>query len=63
MAVTVEDVPNPGSCKAIKQGCKCPVLDNNHGRGFPWGDVRQSFWISGDCPLHGNPEYKENDEA
>jgi len=25
--------PNPGSDEAIKLGCKCPVLDNEHGAG------------------------------
>lgn len=43
-------VPNPGSDKAIKKGCVCPVLDNAHGKGA-YGSTN-SFWISGDCPLH-----------
>lgn len=45
-------IPNPGSDEALKQGCKCAVLDNCHGRGafdFPDGQ----FWITEDCPLHG----------
>ncbi len=38
--------PNPGSDAAIAMSCRCPVLDNHHGRGSgPW-------WISGDCPVH-----------
>ena len=45
------DVPNPGSEEAIKQGCTCPVLDNNYGEGFPY-DGETCFYISGDCPLH-----------
>lgn len=41
---------NPGSPAAIAAGCRCPVLDNGHGRGSGWGPGE--FWISGDCPLH-----------
>lgn len=44
--------PNPGSPKAIEQGCKCPVLDNAHGKGH----YRGGFAIRKDCPLH---EYNE----
>lgn len=48
--------PNPGSEEAHAKGCKCPILDNNHGRGRGDG----SFWISGDCPLHAaRPRKKE----
>lgn len=46
---------NPGSPQAVELGCTCAVLDNYHGQGFPLtrdGKTRQSFWISGDCPLH-----------
>jgi hypothetical protein len=49
--------PNPGSKEAIKQGCTCPVMDNNNGNGLPIpdkdGTIRTAFWMSGDCPLHG----------
>jgi len=41
-------VPNPGSEEAIKKGCKCPVLDNAHGKGI--GDGR--FWYSAECDFH-----------
>jgi len=48
-----EKIPNPGSDEAIKLGCKCPVLDNNHGEGFPCGNSKAScFWINEGCPLH-----------
>ena len=40
--------PNPGSEAAIAQGCKCPVLNNAHGRGRHGG----KFWINLDCPIH-----------
>ena len=47
------EMPNPGSTEAIEQGCKCPVLDNNHGTGLPYGkDGELTFWYSSDCPLH-----------
>ena len=55
-----DETPNPGSDEAIRLGCKCPVLDNEHGRGIPWprDDGRDpvkfpSFWTNADCPLHG----------
>ena len=45
--------PNPGSPEARDTGCKCPVLDNAHGRGH-LGDGEQFGWVvRGDCPTHG----------
>jgi hypothetical protein len=44
-------VPNPGSDAALKLGCKCPVLDNGHGRGDG------PFWISSDCKMHHAAEW------
>lgn len=44
----LKKLPNPGSDAAIEQGCKCPVLDNAHGKGCREG----MFWISENCPLH-----------
>lgn len=26
--------PKPGSPEAIAAGCKCPAIDNHHGRGY-----------------------------
>jgi hypothetical protein len=49
---------NPGSVEAIAAGCTCPVLDNNHGAGFPYGG-KTSFWYNGVCPVHN---HKEEDE-
>lgn len=46
-------VPNPGSAEAVKQGCKCAVLDNNYGKGFPYGGKKPSFWVSENRKLHG----------
>lgn len=42
-------VPNPGSDEAVARGCKCPIMDNNHGKWVPWyGD----WIISENCRLH-----------
>lgn len=42
----------PGSEKAIKMGCTCAVMDNRHGKGaFDGPDG--TYWISANCPLHG----------
>lgn len=47
------DKPNPGSDAAIRQGCTCPVLDNDHGRGSG------PFWMSIDCQLHGGSYFED----
>jgi hypothetical protein len=46
-----QQVTNPGSDEAIKLGCKCPVLDNGHGKGSMYG--KDLFWINQNCPVHG----------
>jgi len=48
----MNDKPNPGSDEAIKQGCSCPIIDNDYGVGFTFKGDRM-FWMSGDCKLHG----------
>ena len=55
-------IPNPGSDEALKLGCTCPVLDNGHGRGCGWKDIKgnPTFWTNADCPLHGIKEKKES---
>ena len=49
------DNPTPGSDEAIAQGCNCPVLDNGHGNGSgrTGEDGERLFWVSSDCPIHG----------
>ena len=42
----------PGSDGAIAAGCRCPVLDNEHGRGFMGQEG--VYCHSGDCPIHGH---------
>jgi hypothetical protein len=60
-------IPYPGSDEALKQGCRCPVLDNCHGKGIPkcdcpplfWPEegvdpvIGPTFWVNDDCPMHG----------
>jgi hypothetical protein len=41
---------NPGSDEARKEGCKCPVLDNNHGKFPPYPP--NGWWNAGNCPVH-----------
>lgn len=43
-------VPNPGSNLAREEGCRCPVLDNDHGERAPWPP--DGWCISGNCELH-----------
>lgn len=47
-----KQTPNPGSDEAMEQGCTCPVMDNCHGEGFPYGG-KQSFYVNENCPVHG----------
>lgn len=47
------EIPPPGSDAALALGCRCPVLDNAHGRGIPTRDG-PAYWISTACSLHGS---------
>lgn len=53
-------VPNPGSDEAVRRGCTCPQIDNEHGRGYRGGP---GFAISEKCRLHGQRELKAAIEA
>lgn len=45
----------PGSDEALAKGCRCPVLDNHHGKGR-YGDGAAHGWlVSGICGLHRSP--------
>lgn len=44
-------LPNPGSCDARKMGCKCSVVDNNHGKGL-LVNGKEWFWVNDQCKLH-----------
>lgn len=43
---------NPGSPEAVAIGCRCPILDNGHGRGY-MGQAGV-FVYAQPCPLHGH---------
>lgn len=49
--------PNPGSDAAVAKGCKCPILDNAHGKGYMGSyadkDGGPVFVMMQNCPLHG----------
>lgn len=45
-------IPNPGSDEALKLGCRCPVLDNNHGMWAPWPP--DGWWVTQSCKMHWN---------
>jgi len=44
---------NPGSDAALAYGCRCPVLDNCHGKGYQMQPGL--FVISNKCTLHAAP--------
>ena len=44
------DLANPGSAEARAQGCRCPVIDNGHGRGYM--GIAGIFVITETCPMH-----------
>lgn len=53
--------PNPGSKEAIELGCKCPVLDNAHGKGYMC--IEGIFVYSGECQLHAKQMQEIADNA
>ena len=46
-------VPNPGSKEAREQGCLCPVVGNEFGKGYLGCGDRFGFIANENCPLHG----------
>lgn len=44
--------PNPGSDEALIEGCRCAVMDNNHGKRAPWPP--DGWWITEGCPVHAS---------
>ena len=60
MRVNNKKIPSPGSTAAIKQGCKCAVIDNRYGEGvYTDGNGDKQFWISADCGVHVPQEEKK----
>jgi hypothetical protein len=43
--------PNPGTDEAIKDGCQCPIMDNEYGRGYM--GMPDVFVYNMECPIHG----------
>ena len=44
--------PKPGTREASDAGCRCPILDNCHGKGY-FGDGEKYGWVvSSSCSLH-----------
>lgn len=56
------NTPPPGSPEAVKLGCKCPRMDNGHGKGYM--GVAGVYVYHGECPVHPLPpqEWTEQDE-
>ncbi|RYX78534.1 hypothetical protein EON76_05240 [bacterium] len=59
----MSEQPNPGSSQAREGGCKCPILDNGHGRGYMGGVKDKNgdtmFVINEDCMMHNPPASKD----
>lgn len=51
------DTPAPGSDAAVRQGCRCPVMDNCRGKGY-MGQAGE-YVISESCPIHWVPRAVE----
>lgn len=51
---------NPGSREALAEGCRCPIMDNNHGKYPP--RPPDGWFISLDCPLHNGPPHDERND-
>lgn len=50
----MSETPNPGSDEALALGCRCAVLDNNHGK---WPPRPPHWFVTLGCPVHapGSP--------
>lgn len=64
--MTPNDYPNPpGHPHSVADGCRCPVLDNAHGKGCGYlaPDGSPLYIFSEACPLHGGSEGLPSDTA
>jgi hypothetical protein len=43
----------PGSNIAVENGCLCPIIDNNFGKGY---DNNGMYIFNLQCPLHGRKD-------
>jgi hypothetical protein len=57
----MKKIPYPGSEKAIKKGCLCPVIDNDFGWGCGQNDAtgQPLFWVNDECPIHGGKDERK----
>ena len=57
--------PTPGSQDARRNGCICPIIDNNHGGGCgrTHPDGTPMFWVVEDCPIHSADLRRAREEA
>jgi len=44
----------PGSNAALDAGCRCPPLENGHGRGHPTKTNPSGWMVNTNCPVHKN---------
>jgi hypothetical protein len=50
----LSELRRPEKISGSEHGCRCPILDNNHGGGCGYrDDDGPLFWINEDGPLHG----------
>lgn len=49
-------VGNPGSYKAVYNGCICSMMDNCRGEGRGGDGAKFGWYVNGSCPLHGLPD-------
>ena len=59
--MTPDQTPPPGHPESVKLGCKCPVLDNAHGKGY-MGMPGLYVYTAG-CPLHQIELVTEQDSS
>lgn len=52
--------PPPGSDAAVVLGCRCAILDNNHGNGAYIVNGEPVFWVDSGCPVHGTDPNTED---
>jgi hypothetical protein len=56
-------IPPPGSLDALARGCKCSPKRNRAGFGVDTGAAGRVYFFEVDCPLHGDGDWRERDQA
>jgi hypothetical protein len=53
-AEPVAPLAPPGSQSALDAGCSCPVIDNEHGRGYHYVPGKEATYVTFEsCQIHG----------